>query len=156
MPKKSVPAQSTPPSWQTLADFTLPSQPGSDRQARERVAMAVEPLKLPPAYLDQLKTAVTEATLNAIEHGNRNRSDLPVTIRVLVSDKALAVQITDQGNEPIPARSEPVLANKVAGQEPSRGWGLFLIERMVDDVQITADEAHHTVELFLYLEGSSP
>ncbi len=132
----------------------LPGQPGSDRQARERVAAAVEPLKLPPAYLERLKTAVTEATLNAIEHGNRNRSDLPVTIRVLVSERALAVQITDQGNEPIPPRAEPDVASKVAGQEPPRGWGLFLIERMVDDVQITADEAHHTVELFLYLEDN--
>lgn len=132
----------------------LPSQPGSDRQAREQVAAAVGSLKLPPAYLERLKTAVTEATLNAIEHGNRNRSDLPVTIRVLVSERALAVQITDRGNEPIPSLTEPDLASKVAGQEPGRGWGLFLIQRMVDDVQITADEAHHTVELFLYLEGN--
>lgn len=149
-----MPKTPEPLNWQTLADFTLPSQPGSDRQAREQVAVAVESLKLPPAYLERLKTAVTEATLNAIEHGNRNRSDLPVTIRVLVSEKALAVQITDQGHEPIPPLAEPDLVSKVAGQEPTRGWGLFLIERMVDDVQIIADEAHHTVELFLYLEGN--
>jgi anti-sigma regulatory factor (Ser/Thr protein kinase) len=144
MPRTPVPSEPSVPSWQTLADFTLPSQPGSDRQAREQVAVAVE----------RLKTAVTEATLNAIEHGNRNRPELPVNIRLLVSEKALAVQITDQGHEPIPSLPEPDVASKVAGQEPTRGWGLFLIERMVDDLQITADEAHHTVELFLYLEGN--
>lgn len=139
--------------WQTLADFSLPSQPGSDRLAWEQVAAAVRSLKLPATYVERLKTAVAEATLNAIEHGNRNRPDLPVNICVLASDKIIAVQITDQGSEPIPSSPAPDLVAKVSGRASRRGWGFFLIERMVDDVQVSVDDAHHTIELFLYLEG---
>jgi anti-sigma regulatory factor (Ser/Thr protein kinase) len=33
-----------------------------------------------------------------------------------------------------------------------RGWGLFLIKNLVDEMQVTSDETHHTVELILYRE----
>lgn len=141
------------PAWQTLAEFSLPSQPGSDEAAIDQVAAAVQALQLSPLSLARLKTAVAEATLNAIEHGNRSRPDLPVSIRVLVSDKTLLVRVTDQGRGPIPKPEAPDLAAKVAGRQPLRGWGFFLIEKMMDDLRVTGDEAHHTIELFLYLEG---
>jgi len=44
----------------------------------QRVVAAVEPLHIPTPQLDRLKTAVAEATMNAIEHGNKNRPELPV------------------------------------------------------------------------------
>jgi hypothetical protein len=62
------------------------------------------------------------------------------------------VSITDQGGGPISPPEPPDLAAKVSGQQRPRGWGFFLIEKMVDDVQISGDGAHHTIELFLYLE----
>lgn len=139
--------------WQTLANFNLPSQPGSDRLAREQVAAAVHSLNLSADDLERLKTAVAEATLNAIEHGNHYRPDLPVTIRVQASEKAIAVHVTDRGEGDILTPAAPNLGAKVSGREPPRGWGFFLIQRMVDDVQISVDESHHTIELFLYLEG---
>jgi anti-sigma regulatory factor (Ser/Thr protein kinase) len=142
------------PAWQTLAEFSLPSQPGYDRQARTHVAEAVRPLNLPAAHLERLKTAVAEATLNAIEQGSRYRPDVPVLIRALVSEKTLLARVTDQGNGgPSPKAETPDLAARLAGQQPLRGWGFFLIEKMMDDLRVTGDEAHHTIELFLYLEG---
>jgi len=140
------------PAWQTLAEFVLPSQRDSDRQARAQVAEAVAPLKLPEAHLERLKTAVAEATLNAIEHGNRYRPDAPVIIRVQVSEQALRVSVTDRGGGPISPPQPPDLAAKVSGQQTLRGWGFFLIERMVDELQVREDGAQHTIELFLYLE----
>ncbi len=141
------------PVWQTLAEFALPSQPDSDRQARAQVGEVVRPLSLPAAYLERLKIAVAEATLSAIEHGNRYQSDLPVVIRVLVSEKSLPVRIADQDGYPIPPPEKPNLAAKLAGQQPPRSWGFFLIEKTVDDLRMMGDEAHHTIELFLYFEG---
>ena len=146
--------QSLPPdrTWQILAEFNLPGQSGADRLARDYVATAVQPLNLSPADLERLKTAVAEAVLNAIEHGNRYRSELSVSIRLRVSDKVVAVQITDHGDAPIPDSETPDLTTKVSEQESFRGWGFFLIERMMDDVQITGEGTHHRIELFLYLE----
>jgi len=92
--------------------------------------------------------------MNAMEHGNKYRPDLPVSIRVLVSREALSVEIIDHGgDQPIPTPEAPDLEAKLAGAQPPRGWGLFLIKNMVDDLRVTSDETHRTVELVLKLEG---
>ena len=146
----------TDDNWRNLAEFTLPSQPGNERLAMTEVAHAVSDLDIDQARLERLKTAVAEATMNAMEHGNHYHPDQPVFIRVLASDTALSVQITDQGgNQPIPSSTTPDLDAKLAGLQTPRGWGLFLIKNMVDDLHVTSDGAHHTVELVLYLEGDT-
>jgi serine phosphatase RsbU (regulator of sigma subunit)/anti-sigma regulatory factor (Ser/Thr protein kinase) len=144
-------------SWRHLAEFSLPSQPGNERLAAERVAAAAAELDLPPQRLERLKTAVAEATMNAMEHGNHYQPELPVSIRVLHSAAlaALAVRITDQGGgQPIPDPETPDLEAKLAGLQSPRGWGLFLIEKMVDEMHVTSDATHHTIELILYSKGA--
>jgi anti-sigma regulatory factor (Ser/Thr protein kinase) len=139
---------------QTLADFALPSEPGNERQAMERVVEAVKELGLSDRRLARFKTAVAEATMNAMEHGNNYRPEVPVTIRVLTSETAVSVRITDEGGgAPIPEPESPDLEAKLASQQTPRGWGLFLIENMVDEMRITGDGACHTVELILRLKG---
>lgn len=141
--------------WQTLAEFVLPSEPGNDRVAMEKVAAAVAPLEMPRDQLERLKTAVAEATLNALEHGNRYQPDLTVCIWVRTSRRGLAVQITDQGSCPIDEPETPDLDAKLEGRQSPRGWGFFLIKRMVDDMKVYGGPSHHTIELFLYAEGAS-
>ena len=120
-----------------------------------QVADAIKGRGLPETRLERLKTAVAEATMNAMEHGNKYRPDLSVFIRVLASDRALAVRITDHGGgRPIAERDAPDLDAKLAGLQSPRGWGLFLIKNMVDDMNIASDEVHHTVELIMRLSGS--
>ena len=143
--------------WQTLAELTVPSQPGNERIAMEQVTEAVEVLHLQVKRLDQLKTAVAEATMNAMEHGNHYLPDRPVYIKVLASPLALAVRITDHGGTRIlPSNSGievPDIEAKLAELQTPRGWGLFLIKHMVDEMNISSDASHHTVELIVYLEG---
>ena len=137
-----------------LAEFQLPSEPGTELQAVEHVAEAVTELHLPAGRLEKLKTAVAEATMNAIEHGNHFKSEIPVTIKVLASEAVLTVSITDKGGDQIiPEKDAPNLEAKLAGQESPRGWGLFLIKNMVDEMKISADRSHHTVELKFFLKG---
>jgi hypothetical protein len=57
--------------WCVLAELSVPSEPGNERIAMERVAEVVKELDLSEQRLERLKTAVAEATMNAIEHGNR-------------------------------------------------------------------------------------
>jgi len=90
--------------------------------------------------------------MNAIEHGNKNRPDLTVSIQVMASDKELVVRITDHGGgRPIPHAEVPDLEAKLAGLQSPRGWGLFLIEKMVDEMRVTSDDIHHTMELVMHL-----
>lgn len=141
-------------SWRTLAEFSLVSILGNEREAMRRVGQAVQPLSLSDSLLDRLKTAVAEATMNAIEHGNKNQPDLPVVIQVQASPQAVRVRITDQGGgQPIPEPEAPNLEAKLAGLQTPRGWGLFLIKNLTDEMRVMSDDTHHTIELTLYLEA---
>ena len=136
-----------------LADFSVPSEPGNERLAMETVAEAVRDLEIRGENLERLKTAVAEATMNAMEHGNKYRSEVPVEVEVLLMDRDLKVRITDRGSGPPPqeAGDEPDLVAKLEGMQTPRGWGLFLINSMVDEMSITGDDGHHTVELVVHL-----
>jgi serine phosphatase RsbU (regulator of sigma subunit)/anti-sigma regulatory factor (Ser/Thr protein kinase) len=139
--------------WRSLAQFDLPSEPGNEREAMRRVDEAIAGTVLSQSRRDRLKTAVAESVMNAIEHGNQNRADLKVEVEVLVSPRTLLVRIADQGlRKDIPAPQIPDLDAKLAGKQSPRGWGLFLIEKMVDRMRAFADASHHTVELEMDLE----
>ncbi len=138
--------------WRVLRELSVPSEPGNERMAMETVAEAISDLDIRSENLERLKTAVAEATMNAMEHGNHYRAELPVLIEVSASDTQLSVKITDEGSGPPTFHAEtPDLEAKLEGMQSPRGWGLFLIKNMVDDMEVTGDE-HHTVELLLNLE----
>jgi len=136
-----------------LAEFEIPSAPGNERQAMNRIVEAVAPLGLPTDRLEKLKTAVAEATMNAMEHGNKYREEQPVRIQAEAGDGQLRVSITDfGGGSEIPAAATPDIDLKLAGLQSPRGWGLFLIKSMVDEMNVSDDGEKHTVELVLNLE----
>ena len=139
--------------WNTLVEFSVPSAPGNERGAMERVQDAVKPLGLETRTAERLGTAVAEATMNAMEHGNKYEPELLVAVRVDVSSQSVRVGITDQGG-PIPLDpQEPDLELKLAGMQTPRGWGMFLIKNMVDDMRVVDDESGHTLELTIHREG---
>ena len=112
--------------WLTLDAFDIPSQPGMEREAMERVVTAIRTVKFPESQVDQVKTAVAEATMNAMEHGNHYRAETPVSLLVRVSPERLSVSVTDLGGGEIhPDADQPDLEAKLAGRQSPRGWGLF-------------------------------
>jgi len=143
------------PAPRRLASFALASVPGSERVALTQVADSVAHLNLPPQRLNKLKTAVAEVTMNAIEHGNDNRADLDVDIEVLYSGTEIVVTVTDHGGgDPGWAGDGddaeiPDLDRKLSGDQGPRGWGLFLIRHMVDDMKVTVEGERRTVWLTL-------
>ena len=141
----------------TLVEFEVPSEQGNERIAMQKVAESVSELRLDEPSLEKLKTAVAEATMNAMEHGNKNQPDVPVAIKVVLDSSDLSVHITDQGGDqgPVPDPETPDLLAKLAGEQSPRGWGLFLIKNMVDEMNITSDEQHHTIELVFRLKGTA-
>jgi anti-sigma regulatory factor (Ser/Thr protein kinase) len=138
------------PAPHQLASFTVPSEPGNERLALAMVAEAVAGRGLSASRMERLKTAVAEAAMNAIEHGNRNQPDVPVAVEVAQHGADIVVTITDQGGAPAQAGAdEPDLALKLAGGQGPRGWGLFLIRHMVDAMDVTTQGTRHTVRLVM-------
>jgi serine phosphatase RsbU (regulator of sigma subunit)/anti-sigma regulatory factor (Ser/Thr protein kinase) len=149
-------ASDQPDEETTLLTFEVPGAPGNERVAMDRVAEAVEPLGLDPARLERLKTAVSEATMNAIEYGSGSSPDIPVEITVASANGELHVRITDHAlGGPIPGddAEQPDLEAKLAGLQKARGWGLFLIRNMVDRVDVIPGDGRQTVTLTLALKG---
>lgn len=137
-----------------LAEFTVPSRPGNERLAVDQVTEAIRDVALDPARLERLRTAVAETTMNAIEHGNENRPELLVEVEVIAEPSALLIRISDHGHGgDLVDVDEPDIAAKLRGEQSPRGWGLFLIRNMVDDLQVVATDDRHTVELVMALEG---
>jgi anti-sigma regulatory factor (Ser/Thr protein kinase) len=139
-----------------LDTFRLASDDGNERIAIDRVAAAVESLGLELSVLERLKTAVGETVMNAIEHGNENRHELEVDVEVSASQHAVSVRVTDQGGDlVIPEVVAPDLEAKLAGEQTPRGWGLFLVEQMVDEVRSTSEGKTRTIELIMNRKGDS-
>jgi serine phosphatase RsbU (regulator of sigma subunit)/anti-sigma regulatory factor (Ser/Thr protein kinase) len=137
-----------------LLRLSLSGEPGNERVAMDRVAEAVAGLGIPPARLERLKTAVSEAAMNAIEYGSQNDPTIPIDVEVSVAGSDLLVRITDRGlGGPLGATEEPDLEKKLAGEQKSRGWGLFLIRNMVDAMEVATHGTGQTVTLTLHLEG---
>jgi anti-sigma regulatory factor (Ser/Thr protein kinase) len=139
-----------------IVAFALPSEPGNERLALARVADAVASLGLAGPRLERLKTAVAEATMNAIEHGNHNRPEIPVDVEVVQSSDEIVISISDSGGDSTGGGpEEPDLELKLAGLQSPRGWGLFLIRNMVDAIDVTTDGARHTVWLTMRTGASA-
>ncbi len=141
---------------ETLDSFELPSEEGKERLAIDRVASVVAALGMDASQLERLKTAVGETVMNAIEHGNQNRPELNVGVEVGATEEVVRVRVTDQGGDkPIPAAATPDLEAKLAGEQTPRGWGLFLVEQMVDSVKSSSDGETHVVELIVNRQEAS-
>lgn len=140
----------------SLASFSLASVEGNERLALEPIEEAATAVGLSGERLERLKTAVAEATMNAIEHGNRSDPDREVEVAVLTDDRRLVVRIRDQGEGgDLPEADTPDIEAKLAGEQAPRGWGLFLIENMVDEWSSTTDNGRHMVEIVMNLEGAA-
>ena len=106
----------------------------------------VAPLELEPARLEKLKTAVAEAAMNAIEHGARveRRSCSSRSASAPPTARSRCGSPTTAAPQPLGEAEEPDLEAKLEGLQKPRGWGLFLIRSMVDDVRVETDgdDAH--------------
>ena len=144
----TVSRSASPAALRVLGDFQVASEAGNERAVMERVVELVKPLGIDARKVERLKTAVSETAMNAIEHGNELRPERPVSVRVLTGDGKVRIAISDRGGgTEIPEAQTPDLEAKLAGLQTARGWGLFLIKNMVDDMSVTTDDVHHTIEL---------
>ena len=143
---------------EVMAEFELPGALGNERLAMDRVAATVATLDLTPARLERLKTAVSETAMNAIEYGSQGDPAVPVRVSVRRTPTTLQVRIADAGlggAVPSPGEAElPDLDAKLAGLQKPRGWGLFLIQQMVDHVEVVREGERQTVVLSLDLGGA--
>ena len=121
-----------------MVTLTIPSQIGFEKVALSVVRGLGTALGLPRKKIDRLKTALAEATLNAIEHGNQSDERLNVTIQFIHDPTKLVMIVADCGRSAniTVSKEKPDINLKVLGLDRPRGWGLFLIAKLVDEFKV--------------------
>ena len=134
----------------------IPSQLGYEKKAMEKAAQVARDMGFSEDRINDLKTAVAEACINAIEHGNILDDKTCIGITLKPGSSTLEVSISDDGKG-VPDVPSPSMEDKMDGSDPSkRGWGVFLIKSLMDDVQFLSDQdGGNTVRMVIHLEQNS-
>jgi serine/threonine-protein kinase RsbW len=121
--------------YREVIELSVPSRLGLEQVAVDATAALAKLMGFSEDRVEDLKTAVEEACINAIEHGNKENSSTKVLVELTADEGKLQVNIHDQGKGVPKDIEKPDIDAKVAGKQKSRGWGLFLIQSLMDEVE---------------------
>jgi serine/threonine-protein kinase RsbW len=133
-------------------ELHIPSVMGYEKIAMECAASMAKKMGFTENRIEDLKTAVAEACLNAIEHGNKMDTSTKVGITLTVEESKLQVLVKDQGKG-LDKVTVPNIENKIEGKDQPRGWGIFLIKRLMNEVTFeSSPEGGNITKMIIYLE----
>ena len=133
-------------------EVILPNQIGYERIAMACSATLAGMAGFISERIEDLKSAIAEACVNAMEHGNKGRLETRVIVNMSFMDDIFTVSVIDQG-EGMPEIPEyPGIVRIIEEDQSTRGLGTFLIQQLVDHVkfnQITPDGHMVTMKIRL-------
>ena len=124
----------------------------------ERVAMAcaasfAKMMGFPDERIEDLKTVVAEAAINAMQHGNKDRPDAKVAITMNFRDDALHIAVADKGGGIKDLPPNPDIERIMEKLDPPTGFGTFLIKQLADEVEFNEmTDGGHMVKMVIRLQ----
>jgi serine/threonine-protein kinase RsbW len=85
--------------------------------------------------IEDLKSAVAEACINAMQHGNKWRPEARVVANMNFRDDTFIVSVMDQGDGMPEIPEYPGIVRIIEKNESPKGLGVFLIRQLVDQVK---------------------
>ena len=93
----------------------------------------------------EISMALIEACINAFEHSQAQNN---VFIHFILEENSLVIKVIDQGIGFDKAKVEiPAIENKLGTDERKRGWGLQLIQELMDSVEFESGKDGTTVTM---------
>jgi serine/threonine-protein kinase RsbW len=130
---------------QQVVEIYIPSELGYEKIVLALVASAAKKIGFSPEKIEDLKTAIAEACTNAIEHGNSLDAQRKVLVKLVAKDNCIQVSVIDEGYQAIPNRPPDR-----SSRTDFRGLGLFLMQKLVDKVEIKSQPGRNEVQLTSY------
>ncbi len=121
--------------------------------ARARAELFAGSMGFSPDRVEDIKTAVGEASLNAIEHAAPHDPSDTVLVRFEFERGELAVAVSSKGAPFVPSEGKPDIKTKIEGRDRPRGWGLFLIRSLADKFEITSENEITIVRMKFLLKN---
>lgn len=120
-----------------IIEITLPNQVGYERIAMASAATFAKMLGLAPERIEDLKTIVAEAAINAMQHGNKGEPNARVAISMTLKEDTIHVTVADQGKKLFSSfLPDPNIERIVNELDPPVGFGTFLIRELADQVEV--------------------
>jgi anti-sigma regulatory factor (Ser/Thr protein kinase) len=133
-------------------EWILENRFGAEKLVMEEIARTVYTLERFSKRVEDMMTVISEACLNAFEHGNRLNPDAKVRILMSIGDDVFQFRIYDEGEgfhyNPARHKSKPNIAD---GQ--CRGWGLLLISSLADQVDTGFENGRFYIEVYFKRMG---
>jgi len=137
-------------------ELRLPSILGYEKVAMTTAASVARLMGFSEDRVEDLKTAVAEACINAMEHGNKMDASLSIGVVLSILDDSLEVKVTDTGYGPQNATAAPDIDKKMLGEEDPRGMGMFLIQALVDEAEwVSTPPAGSYARMVIHLHHST-
>jgi serine/threonine-protein kinase RsbW len=138
-------------------ELRLPSRLGYEKVAMNTAASVARLMGFSEERVEDLKTAVAEACINAMEHGNKLDDSLSVGVILSMDANSLEVKVTDNGDGPTNKTDAPDIHKKMQEEEDARGMGMFLIQALVDEVEwVSSPPAGSYARMVIHLDHHVP
>ena len=135
---------------ESMVEVSLPSVLGYERIAMDCSASMAKFIGFSADRIDDLKTAVSEACINAIEHGNRLQPDARVIVTMNFGNGAFTVSVMDEGKGILHLPKKPDIQQKIEKKETPRGLGIYLMKQLMDQVEFNeVMDGGHVVRLVI-------
>jgi len=115
-----------------LLELHLPNILGAEKEAIKKAVTIAEKLGFARDRIEDLKTALAEACINAIEHGNKFDQNKKVRVTLAANNKSLEVIVHDEG-EGIDPKKIPTKRVRDDGLPCRRGYGVFLMSNLMNE-----------------------
>ena len=130
-------------------EIFIPSILGFEKVARSAAEALAKQMGFAEEKIEDVKTAVAEAVMNAIEHGNLEDKASSVTVMFSASDDYLEIRVHDRGRQIIPNPLPP------PGQgDSSRGWGIFFMKNLMDEFEISRSPEGNEVRMTIFVNST--
>ncbi|MBM3241726.1 ATP-binding protein [Candidatus Poribacteria bacterium] len=130
---------------QEKVTLTIPSILGYEEVVVETVGAVARVKRYPFEKTSKLQTAVAEACVNAIEHGNKENPEKDVIVTIICAESSMVVSIKDFGEGHIkpPDFQMPDLKKQIE-EKKLGGWGMYLMRTLVDKLEVDSEPGDGT------------